>query len=330
MSRSLRLSDWRTPILLFALTVATTTLAGAEYSGAGISQWWRGLPFSIPLLSILLTHELGHYLVARRHGVDVSPPYFIPLPPMLGIGTLGAVIRIREPIASRNALMQIGAAGPLCGFVVALGVLIVGIHLSPVETLAPESSSGLLTEGNSILYAGLKYLVHGEFLPGANRDLMMHPMAFAGWIGLFITMINLIPVGQLDGGHVAFAWVGDRYRRASARVHALLPVFGLVVLGWVFLDELAQLRDRAVVLALEGGGAVASVAWSDALGTGIGAAMPWFMWPFLLWLLQRLSGGEAHPTVGEDALSPGSRRIAWAVAVLFLLIFMPVPMRVSP
>jgi len=159
---------------------------------------------------------------------------------------------------------------------------------------------------------------------------MMHPMAFAGWIGLFITMINLIPVGQLDGGHVAFAWVGDRYRRASARVHALLPVFGLVVLGWVFLDELAVLRDRAVVLALEGGGAVAGVAWGDALGTGIGAAMPWFMWPFLLWLLQRLSGGEAHPTVGQDSLSPGSRRIAWAVAVLFLLIFMPVPMRVSP
>ena len=329
MSRSLRLSDWRTPILLFALTVVTTTLAGAEYSGAGAAQWWRGLPFSIPLLSILLTHELGHYLVARRHGVDVSPPYFIPLPPMLGIGTLGAVIRIREPIASRNALMQIGAAGPLAGFVVAVGVLIAGIHLSPVETLAPAGTAGLLTEGNSILYAGLKFLVHGEFLPGANRDLMMHPMAFAGWIGLFITMINLIPVGQLDGGHVAFAWIGDRYRRVSGRVHALLPVFGLVVFTWVFLDEVAQLRDRALVLALEGGRAVVAVAWDGALSTGFGAAMPWFMWPLLLWLLQRISGGEAHPPVGGDALGEGSRRVAWAVAVLFLLIFMPVPMRLS-
>jgi membrane-associated protease RseP (regulator of RpoE activity) len=329
MSRSLRLTDWRTPILLFALTAATTTLAGAAYSGAGLSQWWRGLPFSVPLLAILLTHELGHYLAARRHGVDVSPPYFIPLPPMLGIGTLGAVIRIREPIASRNALMQIGAAGPLSGFVVALGVLIVGIHLSPVETLAPANASGLLTEGNSVLYAGLKFLVHGEFLPGANRDLMMHPMAFAGWIGLFITMINLIPVGQLDGGHVAFAWAGDRYRRSSGRVHALLPLFGLVVFTWVFLDELAVLRDRALAMALEGGGTVGAVAWDEALTTGFGAAMPWFMWPFLLWLLQRLSGGDAHPPVGEDLLTPASRRAAWAVALLFLLIFMPVPMRVS-
>ena len=330
MSNAQRLSDWRTPILLFALTVVTTTLAGAQYSGAGAAQWWRGLPFSLPLLSILLTHELGHYLMARRHGVDVSPPYFIPLPPMLGIGTLGAVIRIREPIASRNALMQIGAAGPLCGFVVALAVLVVGVHLSPVETLAPADATGLLTEGNSILYAGLKFLVHGEFLPGANRDLMMHPMAFAGWIGLFITMINLIPVGQLDGGHVAFAWVGDRYRRLSGRVHALLPVFGLVVFTWVFLDELAVLQDRALAVALDGGGAPATVAWGDALATGWGAAMPWFMWPFLLWLLQKLSGGDAHPPVGADALGAGSRRAAWAVALLFLLIFMPVPMRVSP
>lgn len=328
MTRTLRPADWWTPVVLFGLTVATTTLAGAGYVGAGMDRWWEGLPFSLPLLAILLTHELGHFLAARRHDVDVSPPYFIPLPPMLGIGTLGAVIRIREPIASRNALLRIGAAGPLAGFVVALGVLVTGIALSPVETLPPDNTAGLLTEGNSVLYAGLKFLVHGEFLPGANRDLMMHPMAFAGWIGLFITMINLIPVGQLDGGHVAFAWFGDRYRRVSDRVHALLPAFGLVVFSWVFLDELARLRDRALDLALAGQATV-GVAWEDAIATGFGAAMPWFMWPLLLWLLARLSGGEAHPPVGADVLTPGSRRAAWLVALLFLLIFMPVPMRVS-
>jgi len=328
MTRTLRLTDWRTPILLFGLTVVTTTLAGAAYVGAGADRWWEGLPFSLPLLAILLTHELGHFLVARRHDVDVSPPYFIPLPPMLGIGTLGAVIRIREPIASRNALLRIGAAGPLSGFVVALGVLVAGIILSPVETLPPDNTMGLLTEGNSVLYAGLKYVVHGEFLPGARRDLMMHPMAFAGWIGLFITMINLIPVGQLDGGHVAFAWFGDRYRRVSGKVHALLPAFGLVVFAWVTLDEAARLRDRGILAAL-GGSPVPGVSWEAALATGFGAAMPWFMWPALLWLLQRLSGGEAHPPVGADALTRWSRRAAWAVALLFLLIFMPVPMRVS-
>jgi len=319
--------EWRLPLLLFAATVLTTTLAGAAQAGGGIGDWPKGLPFSIPLLSILLTHELGHFLTARRHGVDVSPPYFIPLPPMLGIGTLGAVIRIREPITSRNALLRIGAAGPIAGFIAAAIVLSAGIALSPVEELPPRSA-GLLTEGNSLFYAGLKWLIHGEFLPSGNRDMMMHPMAFAGWIGLFITMINLVPVGQLDGGHVAFAWWGDGYARASAQIHRLLPALGIAAFAYVLLDEHRLLAADRMRRALAGE-AYAHPSWLDAASTAMGAAMPWFLWPALLWGLIRISGGDPHPQVGRDELNAASRRLALAVAVLFVLVFMPVPMRVS-
>ncbi len=321
LSQKHGIMEWRLPAVLFLLTMASTTLAGAAYVGADFSRWWEGLQFSVPLLAILLTHELGHFLSARHHGVDVSPPYFIPLPPMLGIGTLGAVIRIREPIASRNALMHIGAARPLAGFAVAVAVISVGVFWSPVETLPAGVSGGLLHEGNSILYASLKWLVHGEFLPAGNRDMMMHPMAFAGWIGLFITMINLIPVGQLDGGHVAFAWFGDRYRRVSSMVHRLLPVFGLVVFAWVTLDEFARISPMTVAAGWR--------TWLDSAMTGLGSAMPWFLWPTLLWVLVRLSGGMPHPPVGPDELSTNSVRLGVATLILFVVIFMPVPMRVS-
>ncbi len=319
--------EWRTPLLLFAATAATTTLAGASYAGSDLENWTAGLSFSIPLLAILLTHELGHFLVARRHGVDVSPPYFIPLPPMVGIGTLGAVIRIREPIASRNALLRIGAAGPLAGFVAAAIVLTAGIALSPVETLPPRSA-GLLSEGNSIFYAGLKWLIHGQYLPAQGRDLMMHPMAFSGWIGLFITMINLVPVGQLDGGHVAFAWWGDGYARASTRVHRLLPFLGAVAFVYVLFDEHAALAEEYVAHTLSGT-AGGNPSWLAAASTAASAAMPWFLWPALLWLLIRISGGDPHPRVGSDELTPGSRWTVMAVAALFFLVFMPVPMRGS-
>ncbi|MBU1239282.1 site-2 protease family protein, partial [Myxococcota bacterium] len=229
--------EWRVPLLLFFITLVTTTLTGASYAGAGPGQWHKGLWFSIPLIAILLTHEMGHYLAAKKHNVSTSPPWFIPLPPSIGIGTLGAVIRIREPITSRNALMEIGAAGPIMGLLVAIPVLIIGVALSEVKHIPLVSHMEVISEGNSLLYLFVKYIVHGTFLPFAGRDIMMHPVAFAGWIGLLITMINLIPVGQLDGGHIAFAWFGDRYGSFSRKLHAFLPVFGLGVFAYVLSQD---------------------------------------------------------------------------------------------
>ncbi len=315
--------EWRIPILLFLLTLVTTTLTGAAYAGAGLSEWYRGLSFSIPLIAILLTHEMGHYLAAKKHGVATSPPWFIPLPPAIGIGTLGAVIRIREPITSRNALMEIGAAGPLMGMLVALPVLIIGVALSEVKQIPLASQVEVISEGNSLLYVLVKYVIHGSFLPFAGRDIMMHPVAFAGWIGLLVTMINLIPVGQLDGGHIAFAWFGDRYSRFSRRLHAFLPLFGVGVFLYVFAsDAITGTLKSSMSLLVTGTGLS-----RDAFTTAISAAMPWFIWPFVLIILRKLGGDEIHPPVGPDKLTRRSRVIALATAVLFLLIFMPIPMR---
>jgi len=171
---------------LFVAACITTSITGGLVGGA-------------TLMAILTCHEFGHYFVARRHGVEVSLPYFIPLPPFVGFGTLGAVIRMDKPISDRRALFDVGAAGPIAGLVVAIPLLVIGLWLSPV---GPSPADGSI-EGNSILYALLKYAVHGQWLPNSNVDVQLHPMAMAAWVGLLITMINLMPIGQLDGGHIA-------------------------------------------------------------------------------------------------------------------------------
>src|SRR5689334_11257716 len=176
-------------------------------------------------MGILLCHELGHYVTGRRRGVEISLPYFIPMPPLVTFGTLGAVIRMRKPIADRDALFDVGAAGPVAGLVVAIPLLVVGLMLSPVRPPKPDD----MIEGNSILYALRKYAVFGRWLPSDGVDVDLHPMAFAGWVGLLITMINLMPVGQLDGGHVARAALGESHERWSARLHVALPALGLAV-----------------------------------------------------------------------------------------------------
>jgi membrane-associated protease RseP (regulator of RpoE activity) len=162
----------------------------------------------------------------------VTLPYFIPMP-LSFVGTLGAVILLRSPMRNRNQLFDVGVAGPLAGLVVAIPLLLYGLALSSVEPLPPEG--GYVLEGNSLLYLGAKYLIHGQILPGNGLDVMLHPMAFAAWFGLLVTAINLLPVGQLDGGHVIFALVGDSMRYVGILFATSLLVMGVTLWqGWIW------------------------------------------------------------------------------------------------
>lgn len=176
-----------------------------------IEQWWRGLPYALSIMLILGAHELGHYFAARYHGHAVSLPYFIPMP-ISALGTMGAVIRSREPMKNRRVLMDIGAAGPLAGMVFAIPILLIGIATSPIIPTQELDPGQYIQEGNSIIYFVAKFIVKGEVLPNANGDVFINQMAFAGWLGLLVTALNLIPVGQLDGGHVLYSLVGRRAR----------------------------------------------------------------------------------------------------------------------
>jgi len=182
-----------------------------------------GLPFALTLITILLVHEAGHYLMCVHHGVNASLPYFVPAPPLFPlVGTFGAFIRIRSRFPNRRALFDIGAAGPWAGFVVALVATIVGLSLSTVLPVAPESAVEL---GDSLLTKLLTWLV----LDVDPTRVALHPIALAGWFGLFVTSLNLIPVGQLDGGHVLYAAFG-RTRFVPTLLVAFL--FWLGMTGW--------------------------------------------------------------------------------------------------
>jgi membrane-associated protease RseP (regulator of RpoE activity) len=298
---------------LFLATFLTTTATGAMMvHKEGIVPIADGLSYSVPLMFILLVHELGHYITARLHGVDASLPYFIPLPPGLGFGTIGAVIGMRNITTDRRKLIDIGASGPLAGLAVAVPVLLYGLARSPIGPLSPGGEQ----EGNSILYALLKYAAKGAWLPGGGRDVFLHPTAWAGWAGLLITMINLLPIGQLDGGHVAVAYYGNGYNRFARRLHAALPLVAVGVYFWTFH-------------VLKGEARVMSSAWDQARGLSIaaGAASPWLVWYILVRLLRRAGGGANHPPVDEQPLPRSRRALYWVMALVFVAIFMPVPVR---
>ncbi|HEY72525.1 MAG: site-2 protease family protein [Chloroflexi bacterium] len=248
-----------------------------------------GIPFAATLLGILLAHELSHYFVARRYGSPVSLPYFIPMPPFFSIiGTMGAVIVQRAPMRSRKALFDIGIAGPVGGLIVAIPLLILGLALSSVGR-PPLDVDVVLQEGNSILYLGLKYLVFGKILPSGGEDVWLHSVAFAGWVGLLVTMINLIPVGQLDGGHVAYALLGRRAWTLGYAVIGAMVAWG----GWLLMN-------------------------------GNQAGGFWLTWSFLNMMMNR-----QHPPPLDDATRVGWRRVAWGLLslVIFVLLFMPEPMK---
>lgn len=229
-------SNWALPVGLFLLTVFTTLWAGAyqTYQGpvrgplnfllAHPDMLWRGIPFAGSLLFILTTHELGHYLLSKIHGVPASLPLFIPGPPHF-IGTFGAIIRMRGTAMSRRALFDIGVAGPLAGFVVAVAVLVVGLNLS---TVVDRTATFGLHLGEPLLLQFMSWLVIGTVPP--ESDVVLHPIAFAAWFGLFVTSLNLLPIGQLDGGHVAYALWGGRQRTMAIAFVAILVALGFV--GW--------------------------------------------------------------------------------------------------
>lgn len=290
---------------LFVLTLASMFWVGAQWAGvdvasAGLRALWRGYPFALPLMAILLAHELGHYFAARIHRVDASPPYFIPMPFTL-IGTFGAVIHMRESIRRRDALFDIGAAGPLAGLVIAVPVLVYGIAQSPIEALDPGTT--YLVEGRSLLYLAVLYALKGP-IP-AGHDVLLTPTALAGWAGLLVTMMNLVPVGQLDGGHVAYALFGERQTIYSRRIRAgLLGVALLMGLG------------SAAQVALSGESAQRAL---EAMAAG----SHWFVWWILLTVMARMSRGE-HPPVEPGELSPRRRALACFTLLMFVLLFMPV------
>jgi membrane-associated protease RseP (regulator of RpoE activity) len=224
------------------LFVYTMSWQAEELSWSGIVEALPGgMAFTASLLAILGCHEFGHFFMARHFGVAVTLPFFIPFP-LSPFGTMGAMIRMKDVPPSRRATLLIGAAGPLAGIAVAIPILILGLSLSVVEPLPPQG--GYVMEGNSLLYGLLKMLVYGRWLPSGGVDVMIHPVAFAGWAGLLVTSLNLLPAGQLDGGHAASALLGRHARRLNYAIIAACVLLGFVWQGWLLWAGLIYLFSR--------------------------------------------------------------------------------------
>ncbi len=260
-----------------------------EFARFVIEGGWRILPsgigFAGPLLLILSVHELGHYFAARRYAIDVSPPYFIPLPPNLSpMGGLGAFIRLRSAVYDRRQLLDVGAAGPLAGFVVALAVVAWGYHTSHRVTL-PISS-----EPSIIFFAGQPLVLGESLLTGRLRDWLvpgvgavaLSPQAFAGWVGMFITGLNLLPLSQLDGGHVLYGLAGRHQR-----IIAIVVAIGLVILA-----------QRASM---------------------------WYLWVALTFAIGGGGWTHPPVVIPERPVLRFGRLVGLACAIVFALTFVPVP-----
>ncbi|GIX49693.1 MAG: metalloprotease [Candidatus Tectimicrobiota bacterium] len=227
--------NYHTHVLLFVMTVVTTVVAGMVMEGlnplAHPGEFYRGLPYAGTLLAILLAHEMGHYLTARYYGMDVTLPYFIPAPPPLFfLGTLGAFIRMRSPARHRRALLQVGAAGPLAGFCVALPAV---IYAYATATVVPiHGTAAGIYFGEPLLLQAIGRLLVGPVPEG--YALHINSVGVAGWFGLLVTMLNLLPIGQLDGGHILYALLGRYARYVSRAVIAALLVLGFLFPGWFF------------------------------------------------------------------------------------------------
>lgn len=294
--------SWWLHVALLAATILCTTYAGAVFQGMlpadpfayfrmgastadFIDRLLPGFAFSLPLIGILLAHELGHFFAARRYLLDTSPPYFIPVPifPWF-IGTMGAFIRLRTILSDRRQLLDVGIAGPIAGFVVALPVMWLGLVLS--SPLPPEQAASSLVVylgipiqlGDSLVTLGLR-----ELTGLGGEALKLHPTAFAGWFGIFVTMLNLLPIAQLDGGHIFYATL-PRWHRIAAITFWLV----LGVLGWVF--------------------------WHG-----------WALWAVLILVLSRGRLGHPPVLDSQRPLPNSRRWLALVALVLFAITFSPVP-----
>jgi membrane-associated protease RseP (regulator of RpoE activity) len=278
-------------VLLFLLTLATTTLVGADHYYAFRSEFSRktvpvdwallanGLWYSLTILGILGAHEMGHYLACRRYQVDATLPYFLPVPPPFLTGTLGAVIRIRETFPTRTILFDIGVAGPIAGFVVLVPALFYGLTLS---YLVPQPTEGAgLYLGEPLLFQWAARLVFGEVAEGYTIN--MHPMVFASWFGMLATALNLLPFGQLDGGHLTYATLGRFSTPISIATVGTALVMTFVSSSWIVMTMMML-------------------------------AMLFFL-------------GPRHPRVlyEWEPLAPGRRWVAVAAFVILALCFTPVP-----
>ncbi len=214
-------------LIFFVLTCFSTYLVG-------------GFWYSVCLMSILTAHEMGHYLTSMKYGVSATPPFFIPFP-LPPFGTFGAIIKMKSPMRNRQVLFDIGFTGPLYGLLVSIPVIFVGLKLSEVIDVGSLAKPEFLALGDSLLFSGIQYLVLGPIPEG--KDVLLHPVAFAGWVGLFVTALNLLPMGQLDGGHVVYSVFGKK--RAETIFNLVVAGMTVIILfinpGWFLLLALILL-----------------------------------------------------------------------------------------
>jgi len=310
------LSGARLNAVLFLLTVASVFYVGRPARLVAFGEpwyvtWLSGWQFAVPLLAILVAHESGHYIAARIHRVPASLPYFLPVPfPQLSpFGTLGAIIVMPGRIRSARALLDIGAAGPLAGMLLAIPTMILGLAMSPVM---PRMASGYTQEGQSLLYIALKRLVHGP-IP-ATHDVILHPVAFAAWVGFFITFLNLVPFSQLDGGHVAYALFGRRHDKWSRQMW-LVPALALVY------NLLTAARPALTTILHSGFGSLTNEQIAPA-----SSSVSFWLLPLVIVVAIRLRSGGTHPPVDDATLDRKRRAVAIATLALFVLLFMPAPL----
>jgi membrane-associated protease RseP (regulator of RpoE activity) len=263
---------WWLHALLFLLTAFTATAAGARFAGfeplpmmilpigtfnvpvvhdVDFAALRHGLIFSVPLIGILFAHELGHYIAARLHRMNVSPPYFIPAPRFNVIGTFGAFIRLRSPIVNRAMLLDVGSAGPVASFVLSLPVLAVGLARSAGATypLGEPPHHLIVMFGNQMIFLGdsIAFRFIAVLFAPEGDVLLLHPLAFAGWLGLFVTAVNLFPLSQLDGGHVLYSLLREWQPRLGIAFLALLLALGWLWWGWWLWAALILLLGRGTI-----------------------------------------------------------------------------------
>jgi len=316
-------------IILFILTVFSVMLMGVDVPPEAVSNGesfslplllrylFTGWPFALSMLGILFTHEMGHYVACRYYKVPATLPYFLPAPLLSPLGTLGAFIIMRGIPKNKRVLFDVGVAGPLAGLAVAIPVLFIGLYLSHLGPIEPPSAgmSGLL-EGNSLFYLFSKYLVFGKLLPDPvsmgglspamywlryfftaqpipfkGMDVQLHSVALAGWAGLLVTALNLIPVGTLDGGHVAYGLFGEKARR----------IFPVAIAALIMLSVLPSLLTFSV----------SSVNFS------------WLLWVMILFWLGNV---RTQPLDDITPLDPARRALGIIVLIIFVLLFTPIPM----